>query len=390
MLWRNHFITGIEIGTNRVTLVHGKLTGDGLFEVLGSSQQALVGVRKGTVLSDKGLTDSIDAGVTRLFGRQQKIPGEVLVTIDGDHCQANRIRGVLQVPSRSKEPIHTVLAKMLHEVAGKQIAASAELLDAFPATARIAGDLDPQGKSIPVECEGVVLTTPPCFMGKLDGAFRSLGIKPLRYTTNPLSTSELLVDPSERAHSHVFFYVGEQVTTALAFDGGLCRRYDVFPIGNDYLASDVAFLLQTNLEEARKLVAESGTLIDSGDDLEQLVSVPGLGQGAKRKVSLRVLHDIMAARALEISLFLKDWLHQQGYQLTQPVTIGGTILQVPGALPFIQRVIERPVECGSLPDLAGARELFSNFSLLPALGVCFQHKDLLHHTAAPVANVLAG
>lgn len=117
---------------------------------------------------------------------------------------------------------------------------------------------------------------------------------------NPLLASESVLLPAEKEMGVVLVNLGAGITELSYFQMGSLLYTSVLPVGGDYITKDLAIVLRTSIDEAERIKEEYGTAKVELADENDLITIYNVQGTETKKVSSRVIAEIISARVYEI------------------------------------------------------------------------------------------
>jgi len=168
-----------------------------------------------------------------------------------------------------------------------------------------------------------------------------------------IAGSYSVLSDTEKELGTVLVDIGGGTTQVCIFQGGSPYYSAVLPVGGQNITNDLAIGLRTSLEVAEK--AKIKISLMSGADVEDEISLVGLGGEASESMPRKMFEEIIRARLLEIFNLVGAEIKKSGLLGKVP---GGIVLtgggsETKGALDAAKSVLRLPVRLGLPAGVTG-------------------------------------
>lgn len=96
-------VTGLDIGSSKVSAVSASIAKSGAFTILGQASIGSRGVSRGAITDLNEAVSSVSSAFKRLQGKTHSSPGEIYVNISGESVKGSRSRGMIPLTTRGRE-----------------------------------------------------------------------------------------------------------------------------------------------------------------------------------------------------------------------------------------------------------------------------------------------
>ena len=100
---RPTIITGLDIGSSKISAVLAEIDGQGSLTILGQVTQASKGVSRGALLDLKEAVYCVSSVLKKLQDKTSRKPGDIYVNISGETVKGDRARGMIPLSLRGRE-----------------------------------------------------------------------------------------------------------------------------------------------------------------------------------------------------------------------------------------------------------------------------------------------
>lgn len=254
---KDKIISGIDIGTSKITTVIASQKEDSPLHILGVSTVDSKGLRKGQVVDIEDAINAISPsleGAERMAGTQV---GVAYVSIGGNHIASQNSHGVVAVAEPDKE----ITAQDVHRVidAAKAISlpSSRSVLHVLPRGYIVDGQdgiADPIGMTgVRLEVDTHLVTGGITAIKNLQKCVEELGVGVNGIVFGGFASAQAVLSDTEKELGVVLVDIGGGTTDVAVFVEGALSYSAVIPIGAKNITNDLAIGLRVSLESAEKI-----------------------------------------------------------------------------------------------------------------------------------------
>jgi cell division protein FtsA len=378
---RGHAVVAIDLGTSKVCAIVAEGLADGRTAIVGVGLCPARGVAKGVVTD----LDEAAATVARAIERAERNSGyrilSAYVGISGAHLHSANGRGTVALPRHQPEITPAEVARVLDAASSAPSLANDEVLHVLPRTYTLdgqAGVADPVGMlGARLEVEAHVVSGSATAIRNVARALERAEIAIDELVPEPLAAAEAALTPAEREMGVALVDIGAGTTDIAVFVEGAIWHTAVLPIGGNHLTNDLSIVLQVPFEAAEGLKIAAGRatplpgLPDGhGEGDSDRLDVEGF-DGAPRRVSRRVAHEVIEARLEQLLTLVRKELRECGYDGALPggiVLTGGTAL-LPEIADLARQVLGTRARVGTPRKLAGLGDSLGGPAFAAAVGL---------------------
>jgi cell division protein FtsA len=191
--------------------------------------------------------------------------------------------------------------------------------------------------------------------------------------------------------------MGAGTTTLAVFSDGRFVHSDGFAIGGAHVTLDLARGLNTRIADAERIKAIYGSVLISGSDERDMITVPPAGEDEREPpqfVSRAAILRIIKPRVEEILEMVRDRLKASPFA-AEPrgrVVLTGGASQLAGLADLASRILQRPVRIGRPLGIAGLPEAAKGpaFAVAAGLLVYPQAAHLEHFEPRKTRQLMTG
>ena len=405
MTTESPILTGLDIGTSGVTAVIAEWVPDETWKVIGVGRAPSNGLRRGVIVH---LDRTIEA-VRRALNDAQMMAGVecgvVHAGISGDHIRGVNSRGVVAVSRRGGVIAADDVERVLQAARAVPVPPDREVLHVLPQEFLVDGQggiQDPTGMvGARLEVAVHIITASALAVSNVQHCIRHAGYELGSLTLSPLAAAAASLTERDREMGVALVDIGAGLTgIVVAVDDAICHTAAV-AIGGRNVTNDLAIGLRTPIDAAEAIKTERGVALPELATLEDLISVPSVGDQPPREVSQRVIAAIVGPRLEEIFQLAKNEIRKApgGDLLTAGIVLTGGGAAIPGAAHLAERIFDLPVRVARPEGLLGLSGLIEAPTDVGAAGLvryagrhghaAVRRSGVVRRVAARIGNVLS-
>lgn len=375
---RERIITGIDVGSSKITTVIATPLEEGRVSVIGVSSVPSRGIKKGVVVD---IEDAVAAIASCLEGAERMAGyavGGAQVSIDGNHIASQNSHGVVAVHDPDGEIGPDDVSRVTEAARAISLPESREIIHVIPRGFIVdsqEGVKDPVGMSgVRLEVETNIISGASAVMRNLVKCVQQVAVDVESLVFAGIAAGEAVLSDTEKELGCVLVDIGGGTIKVVVYLGGFPAYASVIPVGGQNITNDLAIGLRTNLEAAEKIklrlsssreysyIDESVVLV--GDDNKnnrrkniREIDISDLGLEMK-SLKESVFSEIINPRLTEIFRLVGTELRKSGFAKMLPsgiVVTGGTAETV-GLEEVAKNVLQMPYRKGEPHGLTGLVE----------------------------------
>jgi cell division protein FtsA len=372
---RDHTVSGIDVGTSKITTLIATVPEEGDARVIGVSSVPSRGLRKGQVVNIEEATVAISQSVEaaeRMAGTQV---GRAFLSVGGAHIASQNSHGVVAVSEPDKEISENDVKRVIEAAKAVSLPSSREILHVLPRGYVVDsqdGVVDPIGMTgVRLEVDTHLVTGGATAIRNLRKCVEELGVEVVGMVFGGLAAAIATITDTEKELGVVLIDIGGGTTDVAIFVEGALSYSSVIPIGAINITKDLAAGLRVSLESAEKIklllgtaprvpaVPDEDTLPgksvkgDRGDELD----VSGLGLPEELRILSRktLVEGIIKPRLNEIFTMVGLEIKRSGFGGMTPsgIVLTGGGAQTVGAVESARRNLAMPVHIGEPKKITG-------------------------------------
>ena len=354
---RGDLVVGLDIGTTKICCVVGEVFDDGI-DVIGLGTTPSLGMRKGVVVN----IESTVASIRKAVKIAEDIAGcdleAVYVGIAGNHIKGFNSPGILAINGR--EIKQADIQEVINGARTVKISENQQVIHVLPQEYMVD---DHTGIQNPLGMTGVRLVTNVHIVTADIGAVHNLvtccnkaGLQVADLVLESIASAKAVLTPDETELGVVLVDIGGGTTDIAVFYEGTIRHTCELGLGGHNLTNDLSVGLRTPLAEAERLKEDYGGALSSIIKPNHVVDVPSVGDREPRRVTQKVLVDIIEARMVEILEMVDRELSVSGQKnrINAGVVLTGGTALLANLVDLAEQIFDLPVRIG-YPSGVGGR-----------------------------------
>jgi cell division protein FtsA len=363
---RDHVVSGIDVGTSKITTLIATLTEDGDAQVIGVSSVPSRGLRKGQVVNIEEATAAISQSVEAAERMAGTSVAHALISVGGNHIASQNSHGVVAVAEPDREITNSDIKRVIEAAKAISLPSSREILHVLPRGYIVdsqEGIVDPVGMTgVRLEVDTHLVTGGATALRNLRKCVEELGVEVSGMVFGGLASSEACLSDTEKELGVVVVDIGGGTTDVAIFVEGALSYSSVIPIGAINITKDLAAGLRISLESAERVKLmlgqapkipvvsdeeeKSRTKTDKSDELD--VSGLSLPEELKTLSRRTLVEGIIKPRLNEIFTMVALELKRSGFVGMTPsgVVVTGGGAETIGVAECARRNLAMPVHIG--------------------------------------------
>ena len=352
-------VVGLDIGTTKICCVVGEVFDDGV-DIIGVGTAPSVGLKKGIVVNIESTVKNIRKAVAQAEDAAGCELHAVYAGIAGNHIKGFNSPGILAINGREikEADIDDVI------VAAKtvKISENQQIIHVLPQEYMVD---DHTGIQNPLGMTGVRLVTNVHIVTADMGAVHNLytccrmaELEVIDMVLESIASAYAVLSADEMELGVALLDIGGGTTDLAVFCDGTIRHTCEIGLGGHNLTNDLSVGLRTPLQEAERLKEDYGSAIASLIKPNHVVDVPTVGDREPRKVTQKVLVDILQARIVEILEMVNQELINSGQKnkIHGGVVITGGTALLANLVDLAEQIFDLPVRIGYPVKIGGRVE----------------------------------
>ena len=370
---RDRIISGIDIGSSKITTIVASVSEESDVRVIGVSTVASRGLRKGQIVNIEEATAAISQSLESAERMAGTSIGSAFILTGGNHIASMNSHGVVAVAEPDKEITSNDVKRVIDAAKAIQMPSSREILHIIPRGYLVDGQegiVDPVNMTgVRLEVETHLITGGSIAIRNLYKCVEELGVEVEGIVFGGLASSYATITDTEKELGVVLVDIGGGTTDIAIYVDGALSYSSVIPVGAINITKDLAAGLRISLESAEKIKLALGQLpkvpmmpeeeektktkTDKSDEMD--VSQLHLIEDIKVVSRKTLVEGIVKPRLNEIFSLVGLEIKKSGFGGMTPsgvVLTGGGALTV-GAIEAARRNLAMSVHIGTPKNISG-------------------------------------
>jgi len=357
----NEIISIIDIGTTKIIAIIADydLYENKINKILGLGESESNGLQKGVVVNIDETIKSISKAVLLAEEMAEIEIIDVFVGISGNHIKGMNYSGVAPINSNTNVQAigHSIdkddINRVLEHAKSINCPPDRRIMHVLPQQYIVDdqdGIKDPLGLSgHRLEAKVHLVTSSINTETDICTCLDKMGINIIDFILEPLASSYSVLSVDERELGCILIDIGGGTTDVITYGNGSVLHTGVVPIGGTVVTKDIAYAIQTSIDQARKLKHNYGKAkSDLADDKNEIV-VKGVGGREEFKINEKLLSEVIEPRMNEIFNHVKIEIDKSDYKgdYTFGIVITGGGSKLKGLKNLVYDIFKMPVKIGN-------------------------------------------
>lgn len=352
-------VAGLDIGTTKICVVIGEVFGDRV-DVIGVGTSASSGMKKGVVVNIEATVKAIRKAVDAASDMAGCDIETVYVGIAGNHIKGFNSPGILAINNQEIRERH--IEEVIHAAQTVKISDNQQIIHVLPQEYMVD---DHTGIQNPLGMTGVRLVTNVHIVTADNTSLHNLvtscnraelGVSEI--VLESVASSYTVLDKDEMELGVALLDIGGGTTDLAVFCNGTIKHTWELALGGNNLTNDLSVGLRTPLQEAEELKYLYGGALSSMIKENLIIEVPTVGDRKPRKVSQRVMVEILEARIEEILQMVNKNICTSGYRnrINSGIVLTGGTSLLANIVEMAEQIFDMPVRMAYPQGIGGRVE----------------------------------
>ena len=371
---RGELVVGLDIGTTKICAVVGEVRGEEV-DVIGVGIHASDGMRRGVVVNIESTVESIRGAIRDA----EKMAGceisAVFVGIAGSHIKGFNSRGL--VPVKHQEITQDDIDRVIDAASAVHIPTDQEVLHVIPQEFMVD---DQDGIQYPLGMTGVrleanvhIVTGQVAAVQNIVKCCNRAGLEVCDVVLEPIASAEAVLTKEEMELGIGLLDIGGGTSDLAIFSDGTIKHTFVLGLGGHNLTNDLSIGLRTPMKEAEILKEKYGSALASMIDRDQAIDVPSVGGRPPRRLSRRVMGEILEPRVEEMFSLVKQQLDDSSYggSINAGLVLTGGTSLLANMVDLVEQIFDLPARIGYPRKVGGMTDMVKTPQFSTAIGLIF-------------------
>jgi len=389
---KDKIITGIDIGSSKVTTIIATSQEDSKVNVIGISSVPSKGLRKGQVVDIDEAVESINKSLESAERMAGVSVGSAFVSVDGTHIESQNSKGVVAVSQPEGEISQNDMLRVIEAARAISLPSSRDILHVIPRHFIVdsqGGIKDPVGMNgVRLEVETHIVTGAATALRNIAKCVSAVGVNVVGMVFSGFAGSYSVLTDTEKELGVILVDFGGGTTDISIFTDGAPAHSAVLPVGARNVTNDLAIGMRISQDSAEKiklaLSAPPKTAVEPDEKNENKkkndeIDLSSLSiEEDVKNVSKKTLTDgIIKPRLREILNMVKLEIQKSQYEGLTPsgVVITGGGAATVGMLDLAKQELQMPVRIGIPQEATGLIDEVSSPEFAAGLGLVIYGAD---------------
>ncbi len=352
-------VAGLDIGTTKICVVIGEVFDDRV-DVIGVGTSASSGMKKGVVVNIEATVKAIREAVDAASDMAGCDIETVYVGIAGNHIKGFNSPGILAINNQEIRERH--IEEVIHAAQTVKISDNQQIIHVLPQEYMVD---DHTGIQNPLGMTGVrlvtnvhIVTADNTSLHNLVTSCNRAGLGVSEIVLESVASSYTVLDKDEMELGVALLDIGGGTTDLAVFCNGTIKHTWELALGGNNLTNDLSVGLRTPLQEAEELKYLYGGALSSMIKENLIIEVPTVGDRKPRKVSQRVMVEILEARIEEILQMVNKNICTSGYRnrINSGIVLTGGTSLLANIVEMAEQIFDMPVRMAYPQGIGGRVE----------------------------------
>lgn len=370
-----NLVVGLDLGTSKVIALVGEIAADGEIDLIGHGSHSSLGVKRGIIVD----IDSTVLSIQRAIEEAELMAGcrihSAFTGVAGSHIRSMNSHGIVAI--RNNEVMQYDVERVIDAAKAVAIPADQQIIHVLPQEFIIDAQ---EGIHHPVGMTGVRLESKVhMVIGSANATqnivkcVRRCGLEVSNMILEPLASSYAVLTDDEKELGVCLIDIGGGTTDIAVFTNGAIRHTAVIPIAGDQVTNDIAIALRTPTPIAEQVKLMHACVLNSlaSNNHHEMIEVPGTNERPGKKISRKMLADVVEPRYEELFKLIKAELRRSGFEdlISAGIVLTGGAAKVVGGVELAESVFQMPVRLGTPKRVRGMQDIVENPAYSTAIGL---------------------
>jgi cell division protein FtsA len=359
---RGELVVGLDIGTTKICVVVGEVHDDRV-DIIGIGRHPSVGLRRGVVVNIESTVNSIRSAVDEAERMAGCDIGAVYVGIAGSHINSFNSHGLIAI--KHNEIRQDDIERVVDAARAVPIPPDQEVIHVLPQEFMVDGQADIQDPigmtGVRLEADVHIVTGSLTAVHNIVKCCNRAGLEVTDVVLEPLASAEAVLNKEEMELGVGLIDIGGGTSDLAVFGDGTIKHTFVLGLGGHNLTNDLAIGLRTPQKEAERLKEEYGCSMASMIDKDHVIEVPSVGGRKNRKLSRKVMGEILEPRVEEMLTLINQELVDSGFKdmVNAGIVMSGGTSLLENMEELAEQIFDLPVRIGEPENIGGVVDIVS-------------------------------
>ncbi len=375
-----NIISGIDIGTTKIVVIIAEKK-DGAINIIGFGKSNSDGLERGIVVDISKTIKSITKAVKQAEKQANIEIESTFVGLTGDHITGINCTGNISISTgdyrnpAGERITQKNIDKVLEHSRAINLSPERKILHTLSKEFKVderSGIKNPLGLSgNRLEANVHLVTIARNIENDLRTCIEECGIDIDGFILEPLASSASVLDINEKKLGSILIDIGGGTSDIIIFNNNSIIHTGAIPLGGENLTKDIAYGLNTSLENAEFIKCKNGVAKESLADEQKIIKIIGTNGREDKEISEKYLASIIQPRVNEIFNLAKNEVERSDYNgdFTFGIILTGGGASLNGIIDIAQEIFNMPVKIGIPDTINGKAEIINNPRYATGIGI---------------------
>ena len=373
-------ITGIDIGTTKIAVIIAEKK-DGVLNVLGFGKSSSKGLNKGIVVDIEKTIKSIDKAIKEAEQQAGIEVESAYVGLTGEHIKGINCSGAISISSNeyqnpAGEQINQKhINKVLEHSQAINLSPDRKILHILSRGFKVdekRGIKNPLGLSgHRLEANVHLVTIQRNIEKDLETCIEQCGLDVAGFILEPLASSSAVLDSDEKKLGSILIDIGGGTSDIIIHFNDSIMHTGAIPLGGENITKDIAFGLQTSLEQAEILKCKYGVAKEVLANSDNKIKILGTNGRGDNEISEKDLANIIQPRLMEIFTLAKNEINKSEFkgEYTFGIILTGGGSSMKNIADLASEIFNMPIKIGIPDSINGKIDIINNPRYATSIGI---------------------
>jgi cell division protein FtsA len=387
-------VVGLDIGTTKIAAIVGFKNQFGKVEILSIGKSESLGVHRGVVANIEQTIESIKNAIRIASDKANLDIEEVIVGIAGQHIKSMQHRGMITRKSLEEEVSQADVDQLIDNMHRLNMPPGEEIIHVIPQEYIIDNE---SGIRFPIGHSGMrlegnfhIITGQVSAVKNIIKCVDRAKLVTVDLHLEPLASADAVLSDEEKEAGVVLVDIGGGTTDVAIFYDGIIRHTAVIPFGGNIITDDIKEGCGIIKTQAEQLKMRFGSALAQENQLNEVISIPGLRGRPHKEISVNTLAQIIQARMEVILEFVLFEIKSSGFErkLAGGIVITGGGAQLKHLPQLVMLTTGMDCRIGTPNEhLAGADDELKNPMYATGVGLVMKGIEKYERDAKRGANI---
>ena len=375
-----NIISGIDIGTTKIVVIIAEKK-DGAINIIGFGKSNSDGLERGIVVDISKTIKSITKAVKQAEEQASIEIESAFVGLTGDHITGINCTGNISISTgdyrnpAGERITQKNIDKVLEHSRAINLSPERKILHTLSKEFKVderSGIKNPLGLSgNRLEANVHLVTIARNIENDLRTCIEECGLDIDGFILEPLASSASVLDINEKKLGSILIDIGGGTSDIIIFNNNSIIHTGAIPLGGENLTKDIAYGLNTSLENAEFIKCKNGVAKESLADEQKIIKIIGTNGREDKEISEKYLASIIQPRVNEIFNLAKNEVERSDYNgdFTFGIILTGGGASLNGIIDIAQEIFNMPVKIGIPDTINGKAEIINNPRYATGIGI---------------------